>query len=427
MLPTLRDFVLPQVDATLVAVRHATGATDLGPLGSTGARLDALTKLVSRMADQRCDPSYDDLIDDADTLAAACYQPVVDYCRTNDVPLSSDRTLTVFGDDCSPWLGRIDDPTGLAILHLPWTWMAEVHRWPAIGHEVGHDFYESVAGLDDEVLRRHGLTGAAEDASVLDGKDGVHVRDIDRIVTRWRRELVADAFGVMMLGPAYVVTTAAIFERPDQPMQTLAVQVDGSDYKVHPPEHVRVVALCRLLSRMGYGALGVTMEEKWRARHGEPGGLLLPVPEGWLRIADEPFIDRAVMLTASLYQEGFAALRGIPLSSIPGFDFGPREHEAALRARDAFLADGRAPPSDPRLLIAGAVLAWAERPGDNARLLRAARRAVGRLPAPVSAGVGAPAPRAGTEQDLLRDAFLLDVLLAPPVSLRGRGPQGARR
>jgi hypothetical protein len=421
LLPTLRDFVLPKLDAALTDLRRATGATDLRPLASLGAYLDALTQLLSRMADQRRDEALDELVDDADTLAEACYRPVVDYCRTNDVPLSSDRTATVFGDDCSPWLGRIDDPTGLAILHLPWKWLAEVHRWPAIGHEVGHDFYDSVAGLDLEVLRRHGLADLADEAGVLDGSQGITMRDIERIVVTWRHELVADAFGAMMFGPAYVVTTAAIFARPEAPRETLTVQVDesGTDYEVHPPGHIRVAAVCRLLARMGYGALGVGLEQRWRAQHGEPSGILLPAPDGWLRIADEPFLDRAVSITASLYQEGFTALRGIPLSSMPGFDFGPREHEAALRARDAFLADARAPLTDARLLIAGAVLAWAERPQENARLLRAARLAVGRLPLRVPGdAVSLAGVDMGSPRELVRDAFLLDLLLSPPASAR---------
>jgi hypothetical protein len=420
LLPTLRDFVLPRLDAALTDLRRATGATDLRPIASSGAYLEALTQLLGHMADQRRDESLDELIDDADTLAEACYQPIVDSCRANDVPLSSNRTATLFGDGCSPFLGRIDDPTGLAILHLPWKWLAEVHRWPAIGHEVGHDFYESVDGLDDEVLRRHGLSDLVDDAEVLDGSQGVTMRDIDRIVTTWRRELIADAFGVMMFGPAYVVTTAAIFARPGDPREALAVEVDesGASYEVHPPGHVRVAAACRLLARMGYGALGVQLEQRWRAQHGAPAGILLAVADGWLRVPDEPFLDRAVALTASLYQEGFSALRGIPLASMPGFDFGPREHEAALRARDAFLAGG--PPSlrDARLLIAGAVLAWAERPQDAVRLLRAARLAVGKLPLRVPGDGAATLADGAGARELVRDAFLLDLLLSPPVSAR---------
>jgi hypothetical protein len=426
LVQTLRDFALPKLAELQADARRATPATTLQPLVFSAAHLEALLGVISRMADQRCDPSLAELIYDADALAEACYRPVVDCCRINAVPLSSDRAAAVFGDDCSPWLARVDDPTGLAILHLPWKWLAEVHRWPALGHEVGHDFYDSVAGLDDELLRRHGLEAAAGDAHVLDGSEGVGLRDVDRIVANWRRELVADAFGVMMLGPAYVVTTAAIFAHPAAPMEALTVAIDGDDYEVHPPGHVRVAAVCRLLARMGYGKLGVTLEAQWRARHGAPSGILLPIPDGWLRVRDEPFIERAVALTTSLYEEGFTALRGIPLSSMPGFDFGPREHEAALAAKDAFLTDRRPLVTDARLLIAGAVLAWAERPGDALRLLRAARVAVGNLPLRLPEDALAPAPASST-RELLRDAFLLDLLLSPPVALRGRSPHGARR
>jgi hypothetical protein len=99
---------------------------------------------------------------------------------------------------------------------------------------------------------------------------------------------------------------------------------------------------------------------------------------------------------------------------MPGFDFGPREHQASLRIRDAFLAGGRPRPDDARLLIAGAVLAWAERPADNVGLLRAARLAVGNLDLPVPQGAVARPRRSPSTRDLVRDAFLLDLLLTSP-------------
>jgi hypothetical protein len=413
--PTLGDFVLPELDKALDAARRAPSNQALARVASTAAFLEALTEFLTVMADQRSDPSYEELIDDADALADACYRPVVDYCRTNDVPLSSDRTATVFGDGCSPWLGRIDDPTGLAVLHLPWKWLAEVHRWPAIGHEVGHDFYESVAGLDRELLGRMGLGDAARSARIIEGRYGVTMGDVHRLVVRWRQELTADAFGVMMLGPAYAVTTAAIFASPGDPAQALLVQMEGDQYEVHPPGHIRVAAVCRLLVSMGYGALAEGMEQRWRAQHGDPQAIVLPTTSGYLRVDDEPFIESAAALTTALQREGFAALKGIPLSSMPGFDFGPREHEASLRIRDAFVAGGGPRPDDARLLIAGAVLAWAERPGDGVRLLRDARLAVGSLDLPIAADARAAEPRAAEwRRELIRDAVLLDVLLTPP-------------
>ncbi|MEA2699426.1 MAG: hypothetical protein QOI66_3697, partial [Myxococcales bacterium] len=328
---------------------------------------------------------------------------------------SSNRTAAIFGDDCSPSLGRIDDPTGLAILHLPWKWLAEVHRWPAIGHEVGHDFYTSVAGLDEQLLRRQGLSDVVDQGEVINPRQAIASRDVDRLVTHWRHELVADAFGVMMLGPAFAVTTATIFAQPDEPGGVLVAQTDGDEYEVHPPGHIRVATVCRLLARMGHGALGDALEQRWREQHGDPAAIFLQCDSGWLRVDDEPFIKRAVALTAALYSDGFTALKGIPLASMPGFDFGPREHEAALRVKDAFLTDKQPRPTDARLLIAGAVLAWAQRPADNVRLLRAARIAVGRLPLPVPRtpdAVTSPR-RPPSTRELVRDAILLDVVLTP--------------
>ncbi|HXI59231.1 MAG TPA: hypothetical protein VNO55_24360 [Polyangia bacterium] len=427
--PTLRDFLLPRLQEMQAELRRVHTAAQVDRIAASLRYLNALTQLLARMAEQRADPNLDELIDDADTLAEACYRPVVDYCRTNDVPLSSNRTAAVFGDDCSPSLGRIDDPTGLAILHLPWKWLAEVHRWPAIGHEVGHDFYASVAGLDEQLLRQQGLSDVVDQGQVVDRGQAVTSRDVDRLVTHWRHELVADAFGVMMLGPAYAVTTATILAQPDEPGEVLAAQTDGDEYEVHPPGHLRVAAVCRLLARLGHGALGDELERRWRDQHGDPAAIFLQCDSGWLRVGDQPFIKRAVALTSALYSEGFAALREIPLASMPGFDFGPREHEAALRVKDAFLTDKQPRPTDARLLIAGAVLAWAQRPADNVRLLRAARIAVGRLPLPVpgAAVTATSAGRPASIRALVRDAIILDVLLSPPQAALALAKAGRRR
>jgi hypothetical protein len=98
---------------------------------------------------------------------------------------------------------------------------------------------------------------------------------------------------------------------------------------------------------------------------------------------------------------------------MPGFDFGPREHVASRRIRDAFLAGETPGVADARLIIAGAVLAWAERPQDAERILRAARLAVGNLQLPVPRAAGARAQSEESFAELVRDAFVLDLALAP--------------
>jgi hypothetical protein len=416
--PTLRDFVLPRLAQAESALRGNLPQAAVTRLAASLRYLDGLTRLLEVMAEQRRDPAIDELIDDADALAAACYRPVLEYCRNVDIPLSSDRTATLFGDGCSPALGRIDDPTGLALLHLPWEWLSEVHRWPAIGHEVGHDFYDSVRGLDEELLRRTGLDEADSRVTLVATQD-VTMSDVARIIRRWRHELAADAFGAMMLGPAYAVATAAIFADPADPANVLSVDVDGNRYDVHPPGQLRVAAVCRLLVNMGFGAQCEEIEKRWRAQHRDARFILLPTAAGIAALKEEPFIEQAVAFTTTLQREGHAALKGIPLYSMPGFDFGPREHVASRRIRDAFLA-GEAPGAadarrlDARLLVSGAVLAWAERPQDNERVLRAARLAVGNLELPVPRSAGTRAQASESFAELVRDAFMLDLALAPP-------------
>ena len=262
-------------------------------------------------------------------------------------------------------------------------------------------------------MRRTGLDDADSRVTLVESQD-VTLSDVARIVRRWRHELAADAFGAMMLGPAYAVATAAIFADPEDPTNVLSVDVDGNRYDVHPPGQLRVAAVCRLLVNMGFGAQCEEIEKRWRAQHRNPSFVLLPTGAGMVALKEDPFIEQAVAFTTTLQREGHAALKGIPLYSIPGFDFGPREHVASRRFRDAFLA-GQAPGvADARLIIAGAVLAWAERPQDAARILRAARLAVGNLQLPVPRAAGGRTQATESFAELVRDAFVLDLALAPP-------------
>jgi hypothetical protein len=418
LLPTLQTGMVPELERLIRALPLARDRQALLPILVGRYQLANLLALVDLLVEQRADADLIELIDDADALAEACYRPIVDFCQARGLPLASDRVAALFGGDCSPALVRVGDPTGLAILQLPWSWLAEVHRWPAVGHEVGHDFYMSVDGLDDQLLARLGLTAVRDGGPMPTGAAGFHRGHVDTIIAAWRHELVADAFGVMMLGPAYALTTLEIFANPDELESVLVIDRDGDGYEPHPPAHVRAVFVCRLLQRMGYGALGEALEQKWRARHGNPDRLYLSIPNGWLHLVGDGVIERALAVGVSLYEDGFAALDGIPLRSIPGFDFGPREQQAAERVKEAFLAGRRPQVRDARLLIAGAVLAWSAERAQAAAILRAARLAVGKLDLPVRGPkvAAATARRDDRELDaeLVRESIILDVVLAPP-------------
>jgi hypothetical protein len=187
-----------------------------------------------------------------------------------------------------------------------------------------------------------------------------------------------------------------------------------------------VVLGCRLLTEMGYPTEARHLEAEWRKRHGGPRQFWVPARTGrWLGILEEPLLVRAQVVVMAFYEEGFASLADEPLRSIPGLDFGPREHQAALDTAAALLSRRSPLTRDPRILIAGAVLAWAQEPKQNARILRGARA---HIPAVAVSRrrlrLRAEAAEADAEADasleaeagadVMREAILLDAILRRP-------------
>jgi hypothetical protein len=402
--------------------REAPSARDgkvIGALMSAGERVDALFEIFTLLADQRRDGDLLELLGDADALAESCYRPIVDYCRQRGIKLGSDRTATCIGGD-KLFILSVDDPSGLAPIVLPSDWSTQIGWWPALAHEIGHDFHNSVPGLGGELRRELSLPGPV---GKLPGPQ-VRQTDLDGAVGAWMEELFADAFGTMMLGPAYVATMTWSFGSPKEPVQALAAAGTRSgNFEEHPPGHVRVVTACRLLGMMGYGALGDRLEASWRRIHREPSYVYLPTRTGnWATLTDEIVIERALQVGGALYETGLPSLAGLPLRSIPGLDFGPREHEAARGVKDALLAGRKPSLKDPRLVISGAVLAWTEKPSEAAKILKIARDLIDAVGVPRRRSQWAPEAVAGAslspDAQLWRDAVVLDALLQRRGSLR---------
>ena len=383
-----------------------------------------LLRVTSELAAQRRNPEKLLLLGDADALAEACYRPLVEHARGNGIRLLSSRAATFLGEkELAIFTSFI--PTGLAPIMLPSAWATEIGWWPALAHEIGHDFHASVVGLDAELHFRSGLPhgGQLPAAEALVGP-----ADVRAAYGAWLPELFADLFGTLMLGAAYVTTMVWAFaDSKNIPRVLAALPKDPNawqTYDEHPPAHLRVVLACRQLATMGFPGEARVLEDEWRHRHGMPDALLLPTRDkAVLHVAEEPYVAFGAALTAYIYQTGFETLAGFSLRSMPGLDLGPREHQAAVEVRDVFLDGRTASTSDPRCLIAGAVLAWKDRPALSARVLRAARAtipAVGVSREQLRLRVARDAESAGgattpvNDAALWRHAFLLGEALAPP-------------
>jgi hypothetical protein len=176
---------------------------------------------------------------------------------------------------------------------------------------------------------------------------------------------------------------------------------------------------------MGYGAEADRLEASWRRRHGNPESVYVPLAdERYISIPEEPVLSEAARVGEALYMKGLRSLREQPLRSIAGLDFGPREHEQAKRVSERLLR-GRAPDVvDPRVLVAGAVLARVAVPARRGDLYTLARMAMAGFvdddddddatPGVPVAGIGV------VDATAVREALILDALLSPPPALHGR-------
>ncbi len=422
---------LEELEAREATVERLARRGDAAARPSDVERDELLLRIVGDMIAERRSPRLVELLGDTDALADASYAPIVEHCTNRRIRLASDRAATIVDGD-KLYFYSVSDPSGLAAIVLPESFTRELVAWPAIAHEIGHDFYHSVDGLPEQLAKALALGGEiAIPAVQAAGGVARAVADVpQRAVTAWREELFADAFGTMMLGPAYVQTMARLFASPAEPARALVLAVDAEGgglprYEEHPPGHVRVVVACRLLGQMGYGAEADRLERRWRAEHAEPDALYVPLSNGrYAALAEEPVLARAAQVGRALYLTGLPTLGGQPLRSIPGLDFGPREHAEAERCAARFAALRPATPGDPRMLVAGAVLATLAQPRRAAQIYALARAAIRGLDAARAADDDAAAD-ARADADVvdataLREALILGALLAPPRAWRAR-------
>jgi len=275
---TVTDFLIKDcVDLHKKLLKRLEDAPDDLKLASRRKQLEdelggahGLMMVFRSILDQRSG-SYRQLLDAADLVAADCYRPciarAVDWAVLEDgqyrVPplsflnarpspqaLTRERTFTAFGFDLE---GREK------ALRLPFSFVSLRYHdtrsfWSycSIHHEVGH--------LLDQDL---GLVDAL-------GEMLPEMPDIDpgRVGqwAQWLKELVADAFGVLLGGGGFALALADIlFLPPSQVLQTPA----GAE---HPPPYLRIHLLGALLRRTfvpELETLAGEIEDGWQAIYGE--------------------------------------------------------------------------------------------------------------------------------------------------------------
>lgn len=389
---------------------------------------------VRELVRQRRDPSLCPKLGDADTLADACYQPVITFARAEGLPLSSAYPATQLAPvELSIWTGFA--PTSVAPIFLPPRFFEQLACWPALAHEIGHDFLISVRGLD-RALREELSLPSEEVGSrpIRLGPEGLDPREVERVLGAWFEELFCDVFGTLMCGPGYLSSMTALFAAREDPREVLLIGVDPATgrYDLHPPRHLRVLASCRVLELAGHKSEADLLFAEWNERHSFPGQevlILCPIQGRLFGLPLEIYAELIAPLVERLYRGPLQALHGMGLSDIGGLDYGPHQHAEAQRACAALLA-GRVPQArDPRAVISGAVFAWRAQPELEPKLLELARAAIPAMgTAERAPDVYAPPPAAARPElgsQTLIEALVLREILHPP--RRALSPSRFRR
>ena len=441
----LREWIPARCAEIREALQRVQGPMDLSLIRAMNA-LELVLAEIKDLVSQRRNPELRGQLGDADRLADACYQPVITFARAEGLPLATAYPATQLAPlDLAIWTGFA--PTQIAPIFLPPGFFESLIFWPALAHEVGHDFFISVRGLDQSLRRELSLDTEENGTRALylrpDGS-GLDAAELRRIFGGWLEEIFADVFGTLMCGPAYVKTMSMVFGAREDAREVLAVGRDPGTgrYDVHPPGHVRVHVGRVVLERAGLHEDAGRLWNGWMTRHGfspdEPPPLLFPMQDRYLAIRFQPMAEIATELVERLYSGPLEGLNGFGLSDISGLDYGPSEHFEARRARDAFLGGQVPAVRDARRVIAGAVLACVEKPELEEQIRARAREAIPALgtyeQAPDAYRPSAPVPAAPLTSagplevapgDVLEALLLREVLRRPARQLR-RGRPGGR-
>lgn len=417
----LHGYVIPRARSLRARVAAGNGMPDGDHYTALGHVME-VRDAVAALIEQRRTRGLREALGDADALARACYEPILDFAGANRIAITTADPVTLLTRfDLGIWVGFI--PTGVAPIFLPPQFFSDIRWWPAIGHEIGHDFFAAARGVDVRLRQELGLPSEAVGTRPLVVRGGMKIHEVLRVFGGFFEEIFCDVVGTMMFGPAYGYTMLELFAEPKEPERVVTVAVDpsGTRYGTHPPRQLRVKLAAQVLDLMGEDQAAREIMAEWTLLHGEPREIVIPTMGGAIGVPIQIMERFACELVEHLYQQGTTALDGHPLAAIPGLDYGPHEAAESRRARDALLA-GKVPAQQrSRAVIAGAVLAWRAARGRQAEIIALARRAIVGV-SETREDTYAQRLRPGMGKRELREAFLLHTMLAPPLSLRRMRP-----
>jgi hypothetical protein len=370
LVPALREDLLGRLDIIDGSLKSSPTLSTIVQETTILRGLDELLRYLKTMAQQRM-YGGSSFVGDADAMADACYAPILEFARARGLDLRTSQPVVVTGDWDLSIVPRFAS-TRVAPLRLPVGFEHSLWRWPAIAHEVAHDFYYSLEPLDRELHARLRLPHEVEMPRSSGELDGAWLR---QLFGAWLPEVFADVLGTVTLGPAYVETMRRAFRNPSSPQRTAAIFQDNALMDEHPPARLRLYMATRVLHHLGRHEEADTLWDQWEADHADVRLYYLPLGGRWVGLSDEALHSIADSIIDVLIQNRWPELEGFHLRDIPGLAYLHAEHAEVERLSDR-LARGDTVEADVRWIMAAAVLAAAAQPTLHDQIVEASRRSI---------------------------------------------------
>jgi hypothetical protein len=419
LVPALREDLLVRLEQVDRSLSSSPTLSTVVQETTVLRGFESLLRYMKTIARQRVVGSASFLAD-ADEMAGACYAPLLELARAQGLDLKTSQPLVVTGDWDLSIVPQFAS-TRVAPLRLPVGFERSLWHWPAIAHEVAHDFYYSLEDLERDLHARLGLPQEVDLPAASAEVDGAWLREL---FGAWLSEIFADVMGTLTLGPAYVETMRRAFQNLGSPQRTAAIFQDGSKIDEHPPARLRLYMATRVLHHLGRHEEADVLWEQWEAGHGDARLYYLPLGGQWVGLSDEALHAIADSLIDRLLQRPWPELEGFHLTNIPGLAYQHAEHAEVARLT-THLAHGESVDADVRWIIAAAVLAAAGQPALHDQILEAARRSITGIgeelaepewrkhrPRPTSA-IGGALVASLRQPDAIQEAIILGAALTP--------------
>ncbi len=419
LVPALRDDLLGRIENIERSLRGSPTISTIVQDTAMIQGLEELLRYLAAMVQQRT-RGRSSFLADADALADSCYAPLLEFARVQGLRLRTSQPVSVAGDWSLSIVPRFAS-TRVAPLRLPAGFESSLWHWPAIAHEVAHDFYFSLESLQGDLRDRLALPQRVDVPTSEMELDAGWLR---RLYGAWLPEVFPDVVGTLMLGPAYVSTMLRAFRNPGSPQRTAAIFQDGGVVDEHPPERLRVYMATRVLHHLGRHDAADELWERWQNDHPDVHFYYLPLGGDWVGLSEESLHAVADSMVDVLLQRPWPELAGFQLLNIPGLAYLHAEHATVERLMSP-LADGEVVDAAPRWVIAAAVLAANAQPTLEDKILDAARRSIRGIGEQVELAEAAsmrhaPASTIGAElvaslrqPDAIQEAIVLGAALTP--------------